>query len=132
MKPITKIRKKFNAADWDPRTVEAMNNLIDSIEKNFDEWDPAIESSLQLLAYNYDLLFQAVDEIRNNGTTSPDGRKRLQRNPAITLFLNTQNAIQSILTKTGLTVVSKVKVQKYMKDSDPEELDDFEKNFLED
>lgn len=132
MKPITKIRKKFNAADWDPRTVEAMNNLIDSIEKNFDEWDPAIESSLQLLAYNYDLLFQAVDEIRNNGTASPDGRKRLQRNPAITLFLNTQNAIQSILTKTGLTVVSKVKVQKYMKDSDPEEIDDFEKNFLED
>ena len=105
------LQERYTAEKYGERTAETMNFFISSMNQMFTEIDPAWIPSLDQLAMNYKLMFEAYDDITHNGNTSKASRERLSRNPSIGLFLNCQNAIQSILSKTGLTVISKARVQ---------------------
>jgi len=78
---------------------------------------------------NYQLLFTAFDDLQMNGKAAPDSKGRLQKSPSIGIFLNTQNAIQGLLAKMGLTLMSKYRARQLMKD-EPDLEDDFESKFL--
>ena len=121
-------RYKLNAAH--DKTVEAMLFLVDSLEKNFSEYDEAWTNSLDLLQINYDLLFSAKDDLDKNGKQCKDYRDRLVRNPSISILLNAQNNIMNILSRMGLNVLSKARIKQFLKSED--ELDSFESNFLDD
>ena len=120
---------RYSLEKYGERTAETMKLFIDSMKKTFTEIDSAWISSLDMLAMNYKLMFDAYDDIKANGNISSASRERLSRNPSIGLFLNCQNAIQAILTKSGLTVMSKARVKQLMRDVD-DPGDEFAENFL--
>ena len=124
------LEERYTVEEYGERTAEVMSFFISSMNKMFTEIDPAWIPSLDQLAMNYKLMFEAYDDILLNGNTSKASRERLSRNPSVGLFLNCQNAIQNILSKTGLTVISKARVQQLTRaDFDK---DDFEEKFLSD
>ena len=123
------LRKRYSKKDYSQKTVETMELIIDSMERNFTEFDSAWISSLDLLAQNYEIMNAAYEDLKKNGCTSPGSRERLSKNPNVSLFLNCQNAIQNILSKTGLTVLSKARVKMYQKE-DPDVEDEFENKFM--
>lgn len=127
MKKKLELRKRYTLKDYSQKTVETMNMIIDSMEENFAEIDKAWISSLDLLALNYEMMYNAYDDIKNNGNVSNSSKERLSRNPAISIFLNCQNAIQNILSKTGLTVLSKARVRQLM--TEQTEIDEFAETF---
>lgn len=121
---------RYSVEKYGERTAENMKFFIDSMKKTFTDIDSAWISSLDQLAMNFKLMFDAYDDILANGNISTASKERLSRNPSISLFFNCQNAIQTILTKSGLTVMSKAKVKQLMRDEG--EGDDFAENFLND
>lgn len=131
MRKNPNLRNRYNKEDYLEKTVEQMQRLIQSLEDNYGCIDQAWITSLDLIAMNYDLLYQAYEDIKQNGSTSPGSRERLSKNPAISIFMNAQNNIQNILSKNGLTLMSKVRAKKFI-DEGLDEQDEFEKNFLED
>lgn len=126
---MTNLKERYSAEKYGERTAETMGFLIESMYKTFIDIDPAWIASLDQLAMDYEMLYQAYDDIKANGNITPASRERLSRNPSIGLFLNCQNAIQTILSKTGLTVLSKAKVKQLMRDEE-EPRDEFADNFL--
>jgi len=61
------LRNHFKISDYSDKTVNAMNKLIDSLEVNFNELDPSWEISLEQLAMNFQILFNAYEDIQANG-----------------------------------------------------------------
>lgn len=110
------LRERYKINSTNDATVEAMLFLVDSIEKNFSDFDSAWINSLDLLQINYDLLYAAKDDIDKNGKQCKDYRDRLVRNPSISILLNAQNNIMNILSRMGLNVLSKVRVKQLMKE----------------
>ena len=128
---MVNLKERYSASKFGERTAETMGFLIDSMYKTFIDIDPAWIASLDQLAMDYEMLYQAYDDIKANGNITPASRERLSRNPSIGLFLNAQNAIQTILSKTGLTVLSKAKVKQLLRDSTNDtETDTFAEKFL--
>ena len=124
---MIKLDERYNAEKYGERTAETMSLFIESMKKTFTDIDSAWISSLDQLAMNFKLMFDAYDDILANGNISSASRERLSRNPSISLFFNCQNAIQTILTKSGLTVMSKAKVKQLMRDEC--DTDEFMENF---
>lgn len=122
------LRNHFKISDYSDKTVNAMNKLIDSLEVNFNELDPSWEISLEQLAMNFQILFDAYEDIQANGNLQKDARDRLQKNVSITLFMNATNNIQNILNKFGFTVMSKARVKQLMKE-EPDSPDEFTEMF---
>ena len=121
------IDNRYSIEKFGKRTAETMKLFIDSMKKTFTDIDSAWISSLDQLAMNFKLMFDAYDDILANGNISTASKERLSRNPSISLFFNCQNAIQTILTKSGLTVMSKAKVKQLMRDDG--DTDEFMENF---
>ena len=108
-----------------------MHRLIQSLEENYGGVDQAWITSLDLIAMNYDLLYQAYDDIKESGNTATASKGRLSKNPSISIFMNAQNNIQNILSKNGLTLMSKVRAKKFIDDGISDD-DEFEQTFLKD
>ena len=124
------LRNRYKINSNNEKTVESMTLIINSLEKNFSEYDDAWTTSLDLLQINYDLMYSAKEDIDNNGKQCKDYRDRLVRNPSIQILLNAQNNIMNILSKMGLNILSKARIKQFLKSED--ELDSFEKDFLTD
>lgn len=93
MKKKMNLRDRYTKKDYSEKTVETMNLIIDSMEQNFKDIDKAWISSLDLLALNYEMMYNAYEDIKLQGNVSPASRERLSKNPSISIFLNCQNAI---------------------------------------
>lgn len=124
---LNDLRNRYKINSNNEKTVESMMFIIDSIEKNFSEYDAAWTTSLDLLQINYDLLYSAKEDIDKNGKQTTDYRDRLVRNPSIQILLNAQNNIMNILSRMGLNVLSKARIKQFLKDE--VEKDEFEENF---
>lgn len=125
------LEERYTAEKYGERTAETMKYFLMSMKSMFTEIDPGWIPSLDQLAMNYKLMFEAYDDVTKNGNTSKASRERLSRNPSIGLYLNCQNAIQNILSKTGLTVMSKARVKQLMRSEDDLK-DPFAEDFLSD
>lgn len=121
------LRKKFTADAVGERTSKTMSKLIDSLEKNFQDIDPAWECQLEMIAMNYQLMYEAYDDLCDQGKLQRDARGRLQKNPSIAIFQNTQANIQNIMNKMGWSVLSKARVRTMLADN--AEVDEFTENF---
>lgn len=131
MRKNPNLRNRYNKEDYLEKTVEQMHRLIQSLEDNYGDVDQAWITSLDLIAMNYDLLYQAYDDIKETGNTAPGSKGRLSKNPSISIFMNAQNNIQNILSKNGLTLMSKVRAKKFIDDGISDD-DEFEQTFLKD
>lgn len=104
---ITKERYK----DYDPRVYEYMCVLIDQLTAEYGEAKDEWLLMMDLLAQNLVIYYKGYDDILQNGMYVTDARGARQRNPAITLQLNTQAYITKIISSMGWNIMSKSKIK---------------------
>lgn len=125
---LDNLRNKYKVSDYSDKTVSFMDNLISSLEINFDEIDPSWVSQLDLIAMNANIMFDAYDDIQTNGNLQKDARGRLQKNVSITLFTNSFNNLNNLLSRNAFNIIGKARAKQLMKDV-ADIKDDFEQNF---
>ena len=113
------IKKHFGQYD---KAVQAyMKNLVISLEKQYGELDETWLVSLELIAFNYDLILKCQADIAKNGLEKYDNSHRLVKNPCISTLNNAQAYLIKLLSAFGLTVMSKSKL-KNMPDTSSDDL----------
>ena len=86
---------------------EQMNIIIDN-----SEIEDAYVTILDLLALNYDMLFESVDNIKSNGFEKKDFKDRLVKNHAVQTLNNCQQTIIKLLNSFPSTPLAKAKIKK--------------------
>lgn len=90
-----------------PEVQEQMNIIIDN-----SEIEDAYVTILDLLALNYDMLFESVDNIKSNGFEKKDFKDRLVKNHAVQTLNNCQQTIIKLLNSFPSTPLAKAKIKK--------------------
>ena len=101
-----KIYKKY-----DKQVIEYMNNLIKSLEKQYGQINEEWRVSLDLIAFNYDIIRKCQEDIQLNGLEKLDDRGRLSKNPAISTVNQAQGNLFKLLNSFGLNLLSKSKIK---------------------
>lgn len=101
-----KIYKKY-----DKQVIEYMNNLIKSLEKQYGQINEEWRVSLDLIAFNYDIIRKCMEDIQINGLEKLDDRGRLSKNPAISTVNQAQGNLFKLLNSFGLNLLSKSKIK---------------------
>ncbi len=112
-----KIYKKY-----DKKVIEYMSNLIKRLESQYGQINEEWRVSLDLIAFNYDLIRKCQEDIEEKGLEKYDERGRLSKNPSISTVNQAQGNLFKLLNSFGLNLLSKSKI----KDGDIEDdgLDD--------
>ena len=90
-----------------PEVQEQMNIIID----NSDIEDGYV-TILDLLALNYDMLFESVDSIKQDGFEKLDFKQRTVKNHAVQTLNNCQQTIIKLLNSFPSNPLSKAKIKK--------------------
>jgi len=90
-----------------PEVQEQMKIIIE----NSDIEDGYV-TILDLLALNYDMLFESVDNIKKNGFEKLDFKDRMVKNHAVQTFNNAQQTIIKLLNSFPTNPLSKAKIKK--------------------
>lgn len=113
------MKKKFDIddrinveyADYNPVVKTYMkslyNRLIDQYGKIDDEWS----ASLDLIAFNYEIIQQCKRDLLKNGIEKADSRGRLSRNPSVAVNNQAQANLLKLLNSFGLNLMSKSKIK---------------------
>lgn len=108
-----KIYKKY------PKEVrEYMNNLFNSLEKQYGEISDEWRVSLDLIAYNYHIIVKCREDIEKNGFEKTDDRGRISKNPSLSTFNQAQGYLMKLLSQFGLNIMSKSKLKDMAKEHD--------------
>ena len=102
--------------DYDVRTQEYMQNVIDCIKQDYKTIPSSWRITIDLIAMNFNMLLQAEDDIRERGLIVPDDYGRTIKNPNLQVFNSSQNAITKYLSTFGLTPISKTKLKNFNSD----------------
>lgn len=96
---------------YDKEVINYMENLISALEKQYgcinDEWC----ISLDLIAFNYNMIVQCRKDIEKNGFEKTDDRGRLAKNPCISICNQAQGHLMKLLSAFGLNIMSKSKLK---------------------
>lgn len=101
-----KIYKKY-----DKQVIEYMNNLIKSLESQYGQINEEWRVSLDLIAFNYDIIRKCQEDIQINGLEKNDERGRLSKNPAVNIVNQAQGNLFKLLNSFGLNLLSKSKIK---------------------
>ena len=98
---------KARYKDYRAEVREQMNIIIDNydIEEGFT-------LTLDLLAFNLDLLYQSMDSLRTNGFTTKDWKDRPHKNYAIQQLNQSQSTILKILSNFPSSTMLKERIKK--------------------
>lgn len=107
-----KIYKKY-----DKQVIEYMSNLISKLESQYGEINDEWRVSLDLIAFNYDIIRKCQIDIEKNGFEKTDDRGRLAKNPSLTVCNQAQGNLFKLLNSFGLNLLSKSKI-KNVEDTD--------------
>lgn len=91
----------------DKRTQEQLKFIIDNCQIT-DEY----LTSLDILATNYDLMYQSLDDMAKNGFEKLDHCNRVTKNHALQVFQYTQNIILKILSSFPSNPMTKAKIKR--------------------
>ena len=96
---------------YDDRTVQYMEALVKKLQNQYgsinDEW----RVSLDLIAFNMNLIYLCQDDIIANGLQKVDDRGRIAKNPSISTMATTQNYLLKLLNSFGLNLASASKIK---------------------
>jgi phage terminase small subunit len=101
-----KIYKKY-----DKEVIEYMTNLIKRLESQYGQINDEWRISLDLIAFNYDIIRKCQIDIEKNGLEKLDDRGRLSKNPNIYTFNQAQGNLFKLLNSFGLNLMSKSKIK---------------------
>jgi P27 family predicted phage terminase small subunit len=81
--------------------------LIDQYGRIDEEWLP----SLELIAFNYQMIQRCKADMLKNGIEKEDSRGRLARNPSVAVCNQSQNNLFKLLNSFGLNLMSRSKIK---------------------
>lgn len=101
-----KIYKKY-----DKEVIEYMTNLIKRLESQYGKINEEWRISLDLIAFNYDIIRRCQIDIEKNGLEKTDDRGRLCKNPNILTCNQAQTNLFKLLNSFGLNLMSQSKLK---------------------
>lgn len=101
-----KIYKKY-----DKEVIEYMTNLIKRLESQYGKINEEWRISLDLIAFNYDIIRRCQIDIEKNGLEKTDARGRLSKNPNILTCNQAQTNLFKLLNSFGLNLMSQSKLK---------------------
>lgn len=105
--------------DYDKQVIAYMTNLINRLETQYGQINEEWRVSLDLIAFNYDIIRKCQQEILQHGLEKTDDRGRLSKNPALMVCNQAQDHLFKLLNSFGLNLLSKSKI----KDTEQEQND---------
>lgn len=91
--------------------IEYMDKLFSALTKQYggvnDEW----RISLDLIAYNYNLIVICRDDIEKNGMEKIDTKGRPVKNPSLSTLNQAQGYLLKLLSQFGLNILSKSRIK---------------------
>lgn len=90
-----------------PEVQEQMKLIIEN-----SEIEEGYVTILDLLAINYDMLFESIDSIKKEGFEKLDFKERTVKNHAVQTFNNAQQTIIKLLNSFPTNPLSKAKIKK--------------------
>ncbi len=103
---------------YNKSVVDYMDKLVDLLIDKYGEIDPAWTVSLELIAFNYDIIRRCQKSIKEDGLEKTDARGRLSKNPALMVCNQAQDHLLKFLNAFGLNIASASKIK------DPDNQDD--------
>lgn len=97
---------------------EYMDFFIGNLIEKYGEVNESYVVSLDLLALNLDVMFKAVDEMREKGMTENDKYRGEKKSGAMQAFFNSQNYIHKLIASFGFTPSSKSKIRETQTSAD--------------
>jgi P27 family predicted phage terminase small subunit len=97
--------------DYNTRVQEYMNNVIKCLEQDYGKIPESWRISLDLIADNYSLYLQAMDDIKKNGLLRVDNAGRTFKNQCYTIMNSAQLNLRDLLKSFSLTPVSRAKMK---------------------
>jgi len=103
--------------DYDVRTQEYMQNVIDCIKQDYKVIPSSWRITIDLIAMNFNILLQAENNLKEKGIFYKDEFQRIIKNPNLLVFNQAQNQIIKHLSIFGLTPLSKSKLKNFNSDN---------------
>lgn len=101
---------------------EYMNMLVNSLSKKYDGIPEGFVVSLDLLVFNLEVLFSAIDDMKENGLKKTDKYHGEQKSSSMQAFFNAQNYIHKILANFGMQPMAKSKIKENSDKADVQKL----------
>lgn len=101
---------------------EYMKLFIEAIVDKYGLVSEGFIVSLDLLAYNLDVMFKSIDEMKDKGMTETDKYRGEKKSGAMQAFFNSQNYIHKIIASFGLTPGSSAKIKNSGEEADMKKL----------
>lgn len=106
------MQKKDYSGEYRTEVARYMDILQEKMVKEYgvieDEW----EITMDLLAYDYQILLDCRDAVKKDGLMLVDTKGRMQKNPLLATINNIQAQINKITQQFALTLVSKARLPK--------------------
>ncbi len=106
-------------ADYSERVRKYMSIIISYLEEKYGKLDEVYLITLDLIATNLDIVFNAQDSIKKDGFTIKDYKERTIKNYAIQNFNNAQAYLIKLINEFGLTPQAKRRLLASIEQEDP-------------
>lgn len=90
---------------------EYMKFFVSNLQDKYGEISESFVVSLDLLAMNLEVLFNARDEMKDKGLTENDKYHGEKKSGSLQAFFNAQNYIHKLIASFGFTPMSKSKIK---------------------
>lgn len=97
---------------------EYMELFINTLEEKYGFISEDYIVSLDLLAFNLEVLFRSIDEMREKGMSEVDKYHGEKKNACMQAFFNSQNYIHKLIASFGFTPMSKSKMKSNTDEND--------------
>lgn len=104
--------------EYDKQVITYMTNLINRLESQYGQINEEWRVSLDLIAFNYDIIRKCQVDILKNGLEKTDARGRMSKNPSLMICNQAQDHLFKLLNSFGLNLMSKSKMKGIEQDQD--------------
>ena len=104
--------------EYEKKVIEYMDNLIKRLTNQYGIVNEEWRVSLDLIAFNYDLICKCQDDLVKNGMDKENSRGVLVRNPSLSTINQAQCNLMRLLNSFGLNIASKSRLGKVEVDND--------------
>ncbi len=111
-----KLRESYK--EYNKEVIEYMDNLVTVLLDKYGEIDPAWTVSLELIAFNYDIIKKCQKDIKKNGLEKTDARGRMSKNPCLMVCNQAQQNLIKFLNAFGLNISSASKIKDMVSEDD--------------